>query len=167
MREWRRGRRCCGPWQKSAETMTGRTRLSRWIPERVLPYRVGGLLRSFLRGGLDSRSASSADNATSLPSRQTWSGNPRRACSAITSSTASMNAISARFSSGKRRTDLEALFICHRVVRSAFCSSQGLIYGAFGFSRQQLGLVSCPNCQTNTKNPPVGDTPEGSFEWTG
>jgi hypothetical protein len=54
---------------------------------------------------------SRADKLTALPFCQTGRGSPRRACSSMTSSTASLNAISAHFSSGRLRTSLEPLFI--------------------------------------------------------
>src|SRR5882762_3014417 len=67
-----------------------------------------------------------------------WSGNPRRACSSMTSSTASLNALSARFSSGSRRTLLEAFFICHHSARSACHDTQHSFYGASRPSQTQL-----------------------------
>lgn len=61
-------------------------------------------------------SSSPADRPTTLPFCQTWISKPKRACSSTTSSTASLNAISARFSSGNLRTCLGALFIGSPVV---------------------------------------------------
>jgi hypothetical protein len=56
----------------------------------------------------------------------------------MTSSTASLNAISARFSSGSRRTVLEALFICHHSARSACHNTRHSLYGASRPSQTQL-----------------------------
>ena len=72
-----------------------------------------------------------ADNPTTLPSRQTWSGNLRRACSSMTSSTASLNAISARFSIGSRRilrgTFLQGFLSYPKVFTPLRWASRGLI----------------------------------------
>src|SRR5215469_16246941 len=58
------------------------------------------------------------NSLTTFPLRQIWIGKFKRACSSMTSSTASWNAISARFSIGSRRIFLESLFMRHRTSQS-------------------------------------------------
>jgi hypothetical protein len=58
------------------------------------------------------------DNLTTLPLREMYTGNPRRTCSSMAFATATLKAISARFSSGNRNISFEGLLISHRMGRS-------------------------------------------------
>src|SRR5208283_1241792 len=70
----------------------------------------------------------------------------------MTSSTASLNAISARFSRGSRRTFLGVLFIFHRSARLAPHSSQHPLYEGCALSQMRLPRALLLNYQTDTRN---------------
>src|SRR5579862_4941681 len=76
----------------------------------------------------------------------------------MTSSTASLNAISARFSSGSRRTLLGTLLIRHRSARPAPDTVLDSLYEACPLSQKQQSWASRLNYQTDTKNQRVGGT---------
>src|SRR5260370_471162 len=70
----------------------------------------------------------------------------------MTSSTASLNAISARFSSGSRRTLLGTLLIRHRSARSAPDTAHDSLYEAYPLSQKRPLRAFHLNCRTDLSN---------------
>src|SRR5579864_233170 len=92
--------------------------------------RGGARLEGYLlRFDLVELRASLADNFTTLPLRPMYTGNPRRTCSSIAFATATLKAISARFSSGNREMSLPVFIVCCRNVSKGRHKLLYLLYG--------------------------------------